>query len=93
MTAASPMTMVPMPIEMSAPPWVCANSAPASATSAFDSAMPARIMAPVLTPWARAMRPLEPVERMARPAWVARNQSSASLTMMTTTRRISGRAT
>src|SRR5690606_29330537 len=48
-TAARPMTMVPMPMEISDPPCVWANSAPASPTSAFDSAMPARIMAPVLT--------------------------------------------
>jgi hypothetical protein len=28
-TAARPITMVPMPMVISAPPWVCANSAPA----------------------------------------------------------------
>ncbi|KAG1058753.1 hypothetical protein G6F40_018239 [Rhizopus arrhizus] len=82
-----------MPIEMSEPPWVCANSAPARATSAFDNAMPPRIMRPVLTPCARAMRPLEPVARTASPVCVAKNQSSASLARITITIRISGRAT
>ncbi|MNJ65075.1 hypothetical protein D3C77_610670 [compost metagenome] len=59
----------------------------------MDSAMPPRIMRPVLTPCARAMRPLEPVARTARPVCVAKNQSSASLARITITIRISGRAT
>src|SRR3546814_10173388 len=36
MTAARPITMVPMPMEISAPPCDCANSAPASAHSALE---------------------------------------------------------
>ena len=42
-TAARPTTIVPVPIVMSAKPLVCANSAPASATSALLSAMPTQI--------------------------------------------------
>ena len=91
-TAARPMTMVPMPMEMSEPPCVCANSAPASPTSPLEMAMPSSSMAPVFTPWARAMRAFEPVARMARPRSVAKNQSSSSLAATTMTARISGRA-
>src|SRR5690606_23058723 len=93
MTAARPMTIVPTPIDISAPPWVWANKAPARPTSALDSAMPARTIPPVLTPWARAMRPLDPVARRARTVCVARNQSSSGFTLITATPRISGRAT
>jgi len=87
------MTIVPTPIEMSAPPWVCANSAPARPTKAFDRAMPARIAMPVLTPCARAMRAFEPVARIARPLWVAKKPSSASLTASTTKTSSKGRNT
>ena len=66
-TAARPTTIVPVPMLMSAKPAVWANSAPASATSALLSAMPARMVGPVRTPWACAMRGLAPVARMARP--------------------------
>lgn len=92
-TAARPMTMVPIPMEISAPPWVCANSAPASATSALEMAMPSRIMPPVLTPWARAIRGLEPVARIARPFWVVKNQSSSSFAAITMNTSSSGRNT
>src|SRR5690606_23977336 len=93
MTAARPMTMVPMPIEMSDTPCDCANKAPPSAHSALDRARPANTMAPVATPCARAMRGFEPVARNASPACVARYQSSANLTAATTTRTSSGRRT
>ncbi len=77
------MTMVPMPMEMSEPPCVCANSAPARPTSPLEMAMPSSSMAPVFTPCARAMRAFEPVARMARPRSVAKNQSSSSLAATT----------
>ena len=92
-TAARPMTMVPIPMEMSEPPWVCTNSAPARPTRPLEIAMPSRIMAPVFTPCERAMRALEPVARMARPRSVAKNQSRPSLASTTITNRMTGRIT
>ena len=67
-TAASPITMVPMPIDTSAPPCDCANSAPASATMPLDSASANSDSRSVDTPSARAIRALPPVARMAGPA-------------------------
>ncbi|MNT82332.1 hypothetical protein D3C72_2220460 [compost metagenome] len=80
-------------MDMSEPPWVCTNSAPPRPTRPLETAMPSRIMPPVLTPWARAMRAFEPVARIARPRSVEKNQSIASLAISTITARISGRAT
>ncbi|MNT99286.1 hypothetical protein D3C72_2420990 [compost metagenome] len=85
--------MVPMPIEISEPPWVCANIAPANATSALDSAMPASVARPVAMPWARAMRGLAPVARIARPSCELKNQSRPTLAITTTTNSTSGRST
>jgi hypothetical protein len=65
-TAARPITMVPMPMEMSEPPWVCANSAPARPPARWRGHAGQRGAAGG-TPWARAMRALAPVARMARP--------------------------
>ncbi|MNT37526.1 hypothetical protein D3C72_1736660 [compost metagenome] len=84
--------MVPMPIEISEPPWVCANSAPASATSPLESAMPASVARPVGTPCARAMRGLAPVARIARPSCEEKNQSRPTFATMTTTSSTSGRS-
>ena len=84
---------MPTPIEMSAPPWVCANNAPARPTSAFDTAMPASTAMPVLTPCARAMRAFEPVARIASPVWVAKKPSSNNFTASTTNTSKSGRKT
>ena len=89
-TAARPITMVPMPIEMSAPPWVCTNSAPASATSAFDSARPQTVSLSVEMPWARAMRGLLPVARIARPTSDAKNRSISNLAAITMASSTSG---
>jgi hypothetical protein len=75
-TAARPATMVPTPIEMSAPPCDWANSAPARPISAFDSAMPTSVCRSVETPWARAILGLTPVARIASPSSEFRNPFS-----------------
>ena len=90
MTAARPMTMVPMPLLMSALPLVWANSAPPRAMRALERAMPRTIILEVGTPWARAMRALMPVARTARPVLVLKNQSSRSFAAMTKNRMMSG---
>ena len=91
-TAARPMTMVPTPMETSAPPCTCTYSAPPSAISALDSAMPPSVSRPVGTPCARAMRGLAPVARSASPVCEAKNPSSPSLTASTTSPSASGLA-
>src|SRR5690606_20774153 len=47
---ARAMKMGRMPMEVSAPAWVCTNMAPARPTSALEMAMPRITMAPVFTP-------------------------------------------
>ncbi len=59
--------MTPTPIVTSALPWLCANKAPASATSALEIAIPKTIIKLVFTPFAFAIRGLETVARIARP--------------------------
>ena len=69
-TAARPITIVPIPMEISAPPCVCTNSAPANAIRPLEIAIPMMVIHEVLMPCACAMRKLEPVARMDRPVSV-----------------------
>jgi hypothetical protein len=52
--------------------------------------MPPRIIQPVRSPWARAMRGLAPVARSARPVSELRKRTSRIAQISTTTRKVIG---
>ena len=74
MSEARPITMEPVPIWISAKDWLCAISAPETATSPLESTRPKIFITFVLMPCARAMFGFPPVARMAQPTSVPKNQ-------------------
>ncbi len=74
------MTIEPRPMLMSANPWNCAISPPASATSPFESARPSTFITLMLIPCALLISGLHPVARIADPISVPKNQYSTAIT-------------
>ena len=90
-TAASATTITPTPMDASAAPISCANSAPDSPVSPLASASPPTTIRSHRTPLARAIRALAPAARIASPTPVSRNQSSSTVTTATSSaKQISG---
>jgi len=87
-TEASPATIRPMPIPMSAKPWNWAISAPERATSPFESARPRSFWVSVFTPKERIMSGLSPVARIASPTSVWRNHTTTASTASATSRKM-----
>ena len=83
-TDARPMRIRPTPIELSAKPWYCANTAPAAPTRPLDSARVISLVRSVDTPRERIIGPLSPVARTARPKSVLRNHTIAAVITATT---------
>ena len=83
-TDARPMRIRPTPIELSAKPWYCANTAPAAPTRPLDSARVISFVRSVDTPKERIIGPLSPVARTARPKSVLRNHTIAAVITATT---------
>ena len=74
MTAASPMTMAPRPMLISANPWYCVISPPARATSPLERARARIFIKSTLIPCAFAIFGLHPVARSAQPCSVPKYQ-------------------
>ena len=74
MTAASPMTIAPVPKVTVAVPMYCEYSAPESAMSALEIMSAIIFFAEVFMPCARAIFSFAPVARMDAPNSVPKNQ-------------------